>query len=135
MPRSYDRLPNHRAKNEGQRLDENPSSQIDTDAHWTVKGGRKYFGYKGHIGADVGSNVIRRRAFTSAQPHDSQLKEVLFSGDEKAIFGDRAYSNKADKQKARKEGVYYGILDKETRKRGLFQNSKKEEQKQIKSRL
>jgi len=115
-------------------LEEQPSSQIDTDAHSTAKRGKKYFGYKGHIGTDVGSNIIRKRAFTSAQPHDSRLKDKLLSGDEKAIFGDSAYSNKADKQKARKGGVYYGILDKGTKRRKLSKTQKKNNKKKSKIR-
>ena len=43
---------------------------------------------------------------------------MLFeASSEKAVFGHSAYSKKEDKQKARKEGVHYGILDKGTRKR------------------
>ena len=106
-------------------FDEHPSSQIDTDAHSTVKGGKKYFRYKGHIGVDVGSTLIRKRAFTSARPHDSQVKEALLSGDEKAVFGDSAYSKKSDKRKARKEGVYYGILEKGTRRKKLSNTQKR----------
>ena len=106
-------------------LEKKPSSQIDTDADSTEKRGKKYFGYKGHIGQDVGSGLIRKRSFTSARPHDSQQKEELWSGDEQAIFGDSAYSNQAEKRAARQKGVYYGILDKGTRKRKLSKAQKK----------
>ncbi len=115
-------------------LEGKPSSQIGTDAHSTAKRGKKYFGYKGHIGTDVGSNLIRKRAFTSAQPHDSKLKDKLLSGDEKAVFGDSAYSNKADKRKARKDGVYYGMLDKGTKRRKLSKTQKKDNKKKSKIR-
>lgn len=115
-------------------LENNPSSQIDTDAHATVKRGKKYFGYKGHIGTDVGSDLIRKRAYTSAQPHDSKLKGDLLSGDEQAVFGDSAYGCKADKQKARKKEIYYGILDKATRRRKLSNKQKKNNKKKSKIR-
>ncbi|MCP4458133.1 MAG: transposase [Cytophagales bacterium] len=92
---------------------------MDTDAHSTAKRGKKYFGYKGHIGQDIDSGLIRKRDFTSAQPPDSQQKEALFSGDEQAVFGERAYSNQAEKRAARQMGVYYGMLDKGTRRRKL----------------
>lgn len=110
-------------------LEKNPSSQIDTDAHSTVKRGKKYFGYKGHIGQDVGSGLIRKRSFTSARPHDSQQKEELWSGDEQAVFGDSAYSNQAEKRAARQIGIYYGILDRGTRKRKLSNSQKKANKK------
>lgn len=115
-------------------LEKRPSSQIDTDADSTQKRGKKYFGYKGHIGTDVDSKIIRKRSFTSARPHDSTQKDNLLSGDEDAIFGDSAYRNKADKQKARKEGVYYGMLDKATRNKKLSASQKKRNKKKSKVR-
>ena len=122
------------SKKKRRKLEEAPSSQIDTDAHSTQKGGKKYFGYKGHIGVDVESGIIRKRAFTSAQPHDSKLKDKLLSGDEKAEFGDKAYANKADKQEARKKGKYYGVLDKATKRRKLTNTQKKKNQKKSRVR-
>jgi len=113
------------SKNKREELKEKPSSQIDTDAESTKKGGKFYFGYKGHIGVDVGSKIIRKRDFSSAKPHDSQFKETLLSGDEKAIFADSAYSNKTDKRKYRKEQIYCGVLDKATRSKGLSKTQKK----------
>lgn len=102
-----------------------PSSQIDTDATSTAKRGKKYMGYKGHIGTDVGSKIIRKKKFTTASPHDSQTKEELISGDEKSVFADSAYSNKADKQSYRQQGIYYGVLDKGTRRKALSKSQKK----------
>lgn len=95
-----------------EELEAHPSSQIDTDADSTQKGGTHYFGYKGHIGMDVGSKLIRRVSFTEASPHDSTQLEGLLSGDERAIFGDKAYPSRALKVRCRQEGIYYGILDK-----------------------
>lgn len=106
-------------------LEKSPSSQIDTDADSTQKRGKKYFGYKGHIGTDMNSKIIRKRSFTSARPHDSKEKDNLLSGDEEAVFGDSAYGNKTDKQKARKDGIYYGMLDKATRSKKLSASQKK----------
>ena len=117
---------NHK-KREG--LEEDPSSQIDTDAHSTAKRKKQYFGHKGHIGTDMGSGLIRKKAFAPARPHDSKLLDKLLSGDEMAVFGDSAYSKKEDKQKARKQGVYYGVLDKGTRKRKLSPTQKKNNKK------
>ncbi|SHF11470.1 Transposase DDE domain-containing protein [Fodinibius roseus] len=91
------------------RLAEAPSGQIDTDADATQKGGTHYFGYKGHIGVDVGSKLIRQVSFTGASPHDSTELEALLSGDERAVFGDKAYPSKDVKITCREQGVYYGI--------------------------
>ena len=117
-----------------EELEKAPSSQIDTDAGSTMKRKKYYFGYKGHIGTDIGSNLIRRRDFSSARPHDSQYKDTLLSGDEKAVFADSAYCNKDDKQKYRKEGVYYGVLDKSTRSKKLSNSQKKKNKKKSKIR-
>lgn len=122
------------SKEKRKALEEKPSSQIDTDAHSTVKRGKKYFGYKGHIGTDVGSKLIRKRKMTSAQPHDSQVTGDLLSSDEAAVYGDSAYGNQTDKRKARKEGIYYGMLDKGTRRKGLSASQKKRNKKKSKVR-
>lgn len=107
-----------------EELAENPSAQIDTDADSTQKGGTYYFGYKGHIGVDVGSKLIRQVSFTAASPHDSTELEGLLSGDERAIFGDKAYPSRDLKVRCRQEGIYYGILDKAYRNRPLSGSQK-----------
>jgi transposase, IS5 family len=117
-----------------EELGKAPSSQIDVDAGSTMKRKKYYFGYKGHIGTDVGSKLIRKRDFSSAKPHDSQYKDTLLSGDEKAFFADSAYGSKEDKQKYRKEGVYYGVLDKATRNKKLSSTQKKRNKKKSKIR-
>jgi transposase, IS5 family len=108
---------------EKRQEDERSVSQIDLDAHATEKGGKKYFGYKGHIGVDIKSKLIRRRAFTPANVHDSQVK--LFCGDERSRFGDKAYSNNQDKRDCRSKGIVYAVLDKATRRRSLSNKQKK----------
>jgi IS5 family transposase len=101
------------------KLESEPSSQIDTDADSTKKGGRYYFGYKGHIGMDIGSKLIRKVCFTPASPHDSTVLEELISEDERSLFGDKAYGRESLKQIARVHGWYYGILDKAKREAPL----------------
>lgn len=107
-----------------EELAKKPSSQIDTDAGSTKKRGKYYFGYKGHIGMDANSKLIRKYCFTSASPHDSTVKEKLWSGDEAFVSGDSAYSNQQEKRLSRKLGIYYGILDKATRRRKLSNRQK-----------
>lgn len=101
------------SKEQRTRLEEKPSAQIDTDAKSTEKNNKKYFGYKGHIGLDIESKIIRKRSFTPANVHDSQKMEDCLSGDEKAVFADKAYANKKYKRASRAlKDVYYGVLDK-----------------------
>jgi IS5 family transposase len=108
-------------------------SQRDRDAS-SVKQGEKFcFGYKGHIAVDQGSGIIRKRGFTSACVHDSQQTGELICGDEQSVFADKAYSNDELKRSYRKQGVYYGILDKGKRNHPLSQKQKKANQR--KSRI
>jgi transposase, IS5 family len=63
-------------------------------AGWINKAGKSYFGYKLHIGVDQGSGLIRKAIFTTAHCQDSEVADGLISGEEKAVYADRAYENK-----------------------------------------
>jgi IS5 family transposase len=119
------------SKEKRAKLENNPSVQIDTEAQSTETNGRKFFGYKGHIGVDVESKIIRKRKFTPSNVHDSQMLEELISGDEKSIWADKAYAKDQLKQIARKMNLYYGILDK--KKRGKELSKKQEKRNKQKS--
>lgn len=108
---------------------ESNQSQQDKDASHTKKGNKHYYGYKGHIGVDQGTNVIRKRSFTSACVHDSQEIDNLISGDECSIFADKAYANDELKRQCRKDGVYCGVLDKGRKNRPLSKKQKKANRK------
>lgn len=101
-------------------------AQRDTGASHTQKGKKHYYGYKGHIGVDQGSNIIRKRKLTTARVHDIQQRETMLSGDERAIFADKAYYDDTIKRKLRREGIYNGILDKGRRNRPLSKKQKKD---------
>jgi len=122
------------SKERRKELEAGPSPQIDTDASSTVKRGRKYFGYKGHIGTDIDSKLIRKRGFTTAAPHDSRETDNLLSGDERAVFGDSAYGSRERKRQMRGDGTHYGILDKATRSKKLSNTQKKNNRKKSKVR-
>lgn len=117
-----------------EELETQPSRQIDTDARSTAKNGKKHFGYKGHVGVDVESKIIRKRSFTPANVHDSQEMENLMSGDEQSVWADKAYPREADKRAARKLGIYYGVLDKAKRGHGLSRKQKKRNKQKSKVR-
>ena len=108
-----------------EELETTPSSQIDTDAQSTEKNGKKHFGYKGHVGVDAESKIIRKRSFTPANVHDSQEMENVLSGDEQSVFADKAYANQKHKRAARALGIYYGVLDKAARNHPLSNRQKK----------
>jgi IS5 family transposase len=101
------------------------SSQKDYDASGTQKGGKQYYGYKGHIATDEGSNIIRRRRFTTARVHDSREFNNLICGDERSVFADKAYADDTIKRNMREKGTYYGIMDKGRRGRPKLSNKQK----------
>lgn len=115
-------------------LEEKPSSQIDTDAQSTAKNWKKYFGYKGHIGIDAESKIIRKRAFTPAGVHDLREMENCLSGDEQSIWADKNYRCRRDKVAARQMGIYYGVLDKRARGKKLSNRQLKRNKKKSRVR-
>ena len=71
----------------------NKRRQKDTDARWTKKNNKTFFGYKNHVTVDVKSKFIRDYEVTSASVHDSNVFEELLdkqntSGD---VWADSAY--------------------------------------------
>ncbi len=68
-------------------------SQKNTDARWTKKRGKSYFGYKNHIGIDAEHRLIRRYVVTDASVHDLQVLGQLLDedNDSDTIWGDSAY--------------------------------------------
>src|SRR4030043_2030292 len=67
--------------------------QKDTDARWTRKNGKNYYGYKKHIDIEVEHKLIRDYEVTPASVHDSQVFEVLLDEDNSSRDGwaDSAY--------------------------------------------
>ena len=49
----------------------NKHRQKDTDARWTKKNKKSYFGYKNHIKVDAKSKLIKKYIVSSAEVHDS----------------------------------------------------------------
>jgi IS5 family transposase len=113
------------SKRKREELEQTPSAQLDTDATSTEKGGKRHFGYKGHIGVDLESKLIRKQTYTSASSHDSTEFENLFSGDEQGIWADSAYISKDKKRAARFLGIYFGVLDRGSRNHPLSSKQKK----------
>jgi IS5 family transposase len=70
-------------------------AQKDTDARWTKKNGKSYFGYKDHINIDVEYGFIRRYSITDASVHDSQALGSVLDPDNggEEIWADSAYRN------------------------------------------
>jgi transposase, IS5 family len=82
-----------------------PRPSADRDARFGRKGKTSVFGYKVHIGVDAGHTLIRRLALTPASRTDTEEADALISGDEKAVYGDQAYSTHARSQRLAAAGI------------------------------
>jgi len=82
---------------------ENKRRRKDTEARWTKKNGKNFFGYKNHISIDVKHMLIRGYAVSDAAQHDSQVFEtILGDNTSKDVWADSAYRSK-DRLKSLKE--------------------------------
>lgn len=79
-------------------------------ADWTNKNGKSFFGYKAHIGMDKGSGIVRRATFTPARRWESEEADGLISGDEAAVYGDRAYEKRERRQRLKAAGIKDRIM-------------------------
>lgn len=82
----------------------------EPDADWTRKDGKAFFGYKAHLGVDRGSGLIRRVVVTSAKVYESEVAEQLICGDERAVYGDKAYEHKDRRARLRAAGIKDRIM-------------------------
>lgn len=93
-------------------MDEGPGagSATDPDATWTRKGGRAHFGYQAHLGVDAESGLIRRAVLTPAHVNESEVADTLISGDERAVYADKAYESTARRARLRAQGINDRIM-------------------------
>lgn len=82
-----------------------PAPSADRDARWGRKGKKSVFGYKVHTGVDAGHTIIRRVHMTDASITDTEPADRLFSGDEKAVYGDQAYYTHARHARLKEAGI------------------------------
>jgi len=95
------------------------AAPVDPDARWGGKEDDLIYGYKGHIGLDEGSELIRQAEFTPANEHDGGSFEALVSGDEAVVYADKAYASQERSDWLRDRGIEDGILFKAARGRPL----------------
>ena len=75
--------------------DWNPAKrrQKDTEATWTKKHGKSYFGFKLSVNVDKKYKVIRKIETETASTHDSQHFDTVFDGGNtrRDVYADRGY--------------------------------------------
>ena len=67
------------------------TSSYDQDASWTKKYNNFHYGYRAHVGVDQESEMIRQADLTTAHVNDAKRFEQMVSGDETAVYADKAY--------------------------------------------
>ena len=102
-------------------------SRKDTDARWTKKGGKSFFGYKNHVKADTKSKLIESYTVTDASVHDSMVVgELLKESDGgQTLHADSAYSGEPVA-----EVVAEYHIENQIHEKGYRNNPLKEEQKE-----
>lgn len=127
---------NTRAENEAIRRGETPEGweenpakmrQKDTDAAWTKKHDKSYYGYKNHANVDVEHKLIRVWEVTDASVHDSLMLRVLLDEDNTSaeVYGDAAYRSRAIEDLLREGNYNSRIHSKAARGRPLSELEKK----------
>ena len=59
---------------------------------------------------DEDSGIIRKAVMTPASTHDSRVFDPLLSGDEGAVYADKAYDDKGRMEHLKTRGIMPGIL-------------------------
>lgn len=85
-------------------------SEVDPDANWTRQGGPYHFGYKAHVAVDQHSGLVRRAVLTPAKVYESEVADQLISGDERAVYADKAYEHKERRRRLKAEGIKDRIM-------------------------
>jgi len=100
--------------------------QKDTDARWTKKNQKNYFGYKNHICVDAKHKIIRDYVVTDASVHDSQVFDELLddANTSRDVWADSAYRSEIHLQMLFERGFREHIQRKGKRNRPLSPREK-----------
>lgn len=82
-------------------------AKVDPDAAYARRSGKpgSTYGYKAHVGVDLGSGLVRSVVTTPANVNDTTPADALVRGDEKAVLGDAAYHTHARQAALRARGI------------------------------
>ena len=107
--------------------------QKDTDARWTKKSGRHYYGYKGHTKVDAESKLITDYRATDAGVHDSQPMPEMITEEDRTVYADSAYWGKPVAE-ALPSNVENQICERGTKKAPLTDEQKQNNRRKSKIR-
>lgn len=92
----------------------NEKGERDPEMRSTKKGNQWHFGMKAHIGADL-RGTVHSLEVTDAAVHDSQRMDDLLHGEEKSVYGDKAYADESRAKAARAKGTRWRVSKKAAR--------------------
>jgi IS5 family transposase len=95
----------------------NQEQERDPEMTSTQKGNQWHFGMKAHVGVDTKNGLVHTVVCTTASVHDSQQRDELLHGDEKEIYGDKAYADGTLREAYRSRGIAWRVNIKATRER------------------
>jgi IS5 family transposase len=101
---------------------ENKLRQKDTDAKWTRKENRNYFGYKNHIKADSKTKLITGYIATAASVNDGKVIGELLTRKEdggQCLYADSAYRSEGIEEMCRQKNIKSRIQEQGYRHRKL----------------
>jgi IS5 family transposase len=111
--------------------------QKDTQARWTRKAGKTYFGYKNHINVDVKHKVIRRFGVSDAALNDRHLLEDVLDehNTSRALWADANYRSRDQEASLKKQGYRSHIQRQGQAKKPLNERQKAANHKRSKTRI
>lgn len=116
---------------------DNKRRQKDTQARWTRKAGKTYFGYKNHINVEVKHKVIRRYAVSDAALNDRRLLEEVLDehNTSRALWADANYRSRDQEASLEKQGYRSLIQRQGQAKKPLNERQKAANHKRSKTRI
>ena len=87
----------------------NATRTRDPEMKQTKKGNQWYFGMKAHVGTNPRRGLVHSVVVTNAGVHDSQVIEELLHGEERALYGDKAYADKGKMEAFESRGIEWHI--------------------------
>lgn len=82
-------------------------SAVDPDAKWLKNQttGKARFGYKLHAAVDQGTGIVRQARLTPANVPEVEIGHDLVTGDERAVYADKAYVGPRMRQRLATAGI------------------------------
>jgi IS5 family transposase len=112
----------------------NREKKRDGEMKQTKKGNQWYFGMKAHVGTDTGKGLVHSVVVTDASVHDSKVMGKLLHGEEKAVYGDKAYAGEERKREYEGRGSEWCVKRKANRGQQLTEEDKEYNHRQGKVR-